>query len=185
MPVRHVGIPVAVLHVPGEVVPLLDLAEHDLGRRQLAVAEPVEDAVDVVRLDAVQHQQRAAGHPHVDERLLGAEAEAAHRRQLDGEAARLDGRDERVVDGLRAVAGAAGAHAHGDARLARAAASRGRPRGRRRRPRCPGSLIARSPCAASRPRASAPARSRDRGWRGPPRRPARGRTGRSTRRCGS
>ena len=116
---RHVRVAVAVLHVAGEVVPLLDLAQDDLGRRQLALAEAVEDVVDVVRLDPAQHQQRAAGHPDVDERLLGAEAEAADRRQLHGEAAGVDLGREGVVDRLGAVAGAAGAHADGDARLAR------------------------------------------------------------------
>ena len=65
----------------------------------------------------MQHDQRLAGEPHVDQRLLGAEAEAAGLRQLHVEAALADGLGEGVVDALRAVAGAAGAHADGDARL--------------------------------------------------------------------
>ena len=116
---RQLGVAVAVLHVAGEVVPLLDLAEHDLGRRQAAVAEAAQDPVHVVRLDPVQHQHRTARHPQVDERLLGAEAEAADGRELDGEAAGVDLGRERVEDGLGPVARAARAHADADPRLAR------------------------------------------------------------------
>jgi len=47
--------------VAREVVPLLDLAQDDLGRRHLAVAQAVEDAVDVVRLNAMEDQQRLPG----------------------------------------------------------------------------------------------------------------------------
>ena len=72
----------------------------------------------MIGLDAVQHQQRVARHPDVDQRLLGAEAEAAHGRQLDVQAASLDLRGEGRVDGLGAVAGAAGPGPDGDARLA-------------------------------------------------------------------
>ena len=61
VPVGQLGVAVAVLDVAGEVVPLLDLAEHELGRRQLALTEAAQDRVDVVRLDAVEDQQRA--HP--------------------------------------------------------------------------------------------------------------------------
>src|ERR1035437_2394999 len=50
--------------------------------------------------------------------LRSAEAEAADRRQLHGEAAGVDLGGEGAVDRLGAVAGAAGAHADGDARPA-------------------------------------------------------------------
>ena len=82
------------------------------------MAQAVEDPVDVLRLHAVKHQQRVAGHPHVDERLLGAEAEATDRHQLDGHAPGVDLGPERVIDGLGAVPGAAGSHADRDARPA-------------------------------------------------------------------
>ena len=118
VPVGQLGVAVAVLHVPRQVVPLLDLAQHELGRRDLALPEAPQDRVHVVRLDAVEDQQGSARHPDVDERLLGAEAEAADRGQLHREAAGVDLGGEGLEDGLGAVARAAGAHADADAGLA-------------------------------------------------------------------
>ena len=80
------------------------------------MAHGLEDVVDVIRLDPAQQQQRPAGQADVDQRLLGTEAEAAHRRQLHVQAARVDGRLEGRKDPLRAIAAAAGAHADRDAR---------------------------------------------------------------------
>ena len=116
VPEGHVRVAGPVAHVPGEVVPLLDLAEHQLLGGRRAVGKPVEDAVHVVGLDTVQHEEGVAGQPEVDERLLRTEAEAAHGHEVHGQAARVDGGGEGAIEALRAVAGAAGAHADGDAR---------------------------------------------------------------------
>ena len=70
----------------------------------------------MIGLHPVQHDERLAGIPDVDQRLLGAEAEASGLHQLHVEAALLDGVGEGVVDAFRPVAGSAGAHADGDAR---------------------------------------------------------------------
>ena len=98
------------------MVPLLDLAQRQVGR-DLAEVEIIEDVRHVVRLHAVQNHQRPAGQPHVDQRLLGAEAEAAHAGQFHIQAAPLDLVGESVIDALGAVAGAAGPHADADAWL--------------------------------------------------------------------
>jgi hypothetical protein len=113
VPQRDVGVAGAVLDVPGEVIPLLHLPQHDVGRRHVAVADRVEDGLGMVGRDLAEDQERPARHPGVDERLLGAEPEAADRGQLDVAAVPVDLGLEGVVDGLGAIARPARAHAHG------------------------------------------------------------------------
>ena len=70
----------------------------------------------MIGLHAMQHDQRLTGVPDVDQRLLGAKAEASGLHKLHVEAASLDGMGEGVVDAFRSVAGAACSHANGYAR---------------------------------------------------------------------
>ena len=115
VPGRHRRVSAAVVDVRRDVVPLLDLAQ-DEALGDVSSCQSVEDLADVVGPDAMEHEQRLAGEPDIDQRLLGAEAEAAGLRKLHVEATLIDGISEGVVDALRAVAGPAGAHADGDAR---------------------------------------------------------------------
>ena len=97
------------------MVPLLDLAQ-----RQVLGDGPksdvVEDAPHVPGFHFSQDHQRLAGQPHVDQRLLGAKAEAPHRDQFHVAALMVDAFGEGMVYALGAVARAAGAHSHSDSR---------------------------------------------------------------------
>ena len=97
------------------MVPLFDLAQHKCLRKRLA-GEAIENLADLIGPHTMQHDERLAGMPHVDQRLLGAEAKAPGLHQLHVEAALVDGVGEGVVDTLRSIAGSACAHADGDAR---------------------------------------------------------------------
>ncbi len=84
-----------------------------------AGGEGVEDAGDVAGLHAAKDDQRSPGQAHVDERLLGAEAEAPDGGEAHIEAVLVDGLGERVVKAFGAVAGSTGSHADADARPGR------------------------------------------------------------------
>ena len=100
------------------MVPVFDLAQGEPLRHRLR-RQGVENRIDVIGLDLMQDDQRLARDPDIDQRLLGAKAEAAGADEVDIQAALSDGVGERGVDGLRAVAGAAGAHADGQTRARR------------------------------------------------------------------
>ena len=67
----------------------------------------------------MQDDQRLSREANVDQRLLGAEAEAAGAHQVDVQAALIDGLGEGVHDRLGAVARPASAHADRNARARR------------------------------------------------------------------
>ena len=113
--VREAG---AVVDLRSEMVPFLDPAQSQVGGDGLG-RQVVEDSFDVVDLHAVQDDQRLARQANVDQRLFGAEAEAAGAHQIDVQAALVDGLGEGVHHRLGAVARPAGAHADGDARPGR------------------------------------------------------------------
>jgi hypothetical protein len=97
------------------MVPLLDLAQHK-AVRDFSACQSIEDLADVVGPDAMEHEQWLARKPDIDQRLLGAKAEATGLRKLHVEAALTYGISEGMEDALRAIAGPAGAHADGNAR---------------------------------------------------------------------
>ena len=115
LPGRDVRESRSVGDVGGQVVPLFDLAQREFFG-DLAGSQVVEDGKHVAGLNAPQDDQRLSGNPHVDQRFLRAESEAADGRQLDVAALLVDGLGERLVDAFGSVAGAAGAHADADAR---------------------------------------------------------------------
>ncbi len=118
VPQRNVREAGAVLDVRGQMVPVLDPAQRQLGGNRLR-REVVENAVDVVHSHPVEDDQRLAGQAQIDQRLLGAEAETAGSDEVDVQAALLDGFGEGVHHRLGAVARPAGAHADRDARPGR------------------------------------------------------------------
>lgn len=118
VPGRDFGETLAVVDARGEVVPLLDFAEGQIFGDE-AGGEVVEDAVHVARLHAAQDHQRGPGQADVDQRLLRAETEAAHRGEGDIAPLLADGFGKGMEDPFGAIAGAAGAHADADTRARR------------------------------------------------------------------
>ena len=108
----------AEVHLRGDVIPVFDLAQSKPLRDRLR-RQGVENRIDVIGLDSVQDDERLTGDRNIDQRLLGAKAEAAGADEVHVQAALRDGVGERGVDALGAVAGAAGAHADGHARARR------------------------------------------------------------------
>ena len=68
------------------MVPLFDLAEDEVWRHDSG-GDALEDAAGVVRLDAMEDDERATGQTDADERLLKAGAEAADAGELHVEPA--------------------------------------------------------------------------------------------------
>ena len=97
------------------MVPPFDLAQSKISGHGLR-RQSIENLVDVIGLDTMQDDERLAGNPDIDQRLLGAKAEAARPHQAHIQAALFDGVGESGVDALGAVAGPAGAHADSHAR---------------------------------------------------------------------
>ena len=118
VPHRNVREAVAEMHLRGDVIPVFDLAQSKPLRNRLR-RQGVENRIDVIGLDSMQDDQRLAGNRNIDQRLLGAKAEAAGADEVHVQAALRDGVNQRGVDALGAVAGSAGAHADSDARARR------------------------------------------------------------------
>ena len=81
VPGRDLRVALAVFDVAGDVVPLFDLAEDEVGRHD-AGGDALKNAAGIVGLHAMEHDERAAGKADADQRLLKAGAEAADAGEL-------------------------------------------------------------------------------------------------------
>ena len=81
-PGGDVGVTVPVLDLRRDVVPILNLAERQVGGN-ITHHDVIEDLVDVLALHPVENYQRPAGQPDVHQRLLRAETKAADAGQMD------------------------------------------------------------------------------------------------------
>jgi hypothetical protein len=115
VPGRHFGISFAVANVPGDVIPLFDLAIDVVGR-EIAQGDVVQQTHRVIGLHMFQNHQRLSGQPDIDQRFLKARPEAADRSQDQVMAAVLDGSGHGLVKAFGSVAPATRPHSDRHAR---------------------------------------------------------------------
>src|SRR5581483_3007290 len=114
-PQRHFWITGSVSEVAGDVVPLLDFAENEIGG-YVSGRNVMKNAAGIICLYALQNDQRMTGQADADQSFLEAGAETADGGQHNVHPAVLDRFRERLVNAFGSVSAAACTHSYGDAR---------------------------------------------------------------------
>ena len=118
VPRRNIRITLAVSHVPGNVIPFLDLAVNKVRRHGLR-GKALQNTRGIVGLDMPQHQERVSRKPDAHQRLLKAGAKAPNAGEQHIHPAALDRLIQGVIELFGAIAAATRSHPHCNARNGR------------------------------------------------------------------